>query len=65
MDTYDSALLDDRDYAPMDYDARRRAEEAMMARDRTTHRRDAGRLGAAFSEDGKDILFSSLLVSNL
>ena len=50
LDEYDAGLLDERDYAPLDQDARRAAEQAMADRDRREGRR-AGRLGAALESD--------------
>lgn len=53
LDDYDQNLLDERDYAPMDFDARRAVEAELAERDRREGRR-TGRLGAAQeSDEGK------------
>jgi len=50
LDDYDQALLDDKDYAPMDFDTRRAVEAELAERDRREGRR-TGRLGAAQESD--------------
>ncbi len=53
LDDYDQNLLDEREYAPMDFDARRAVEAELAERDRREGRR-TGRLGAAQeSDEGK------------
>ena len=53
LDEYDPALLDERDFAGLDPEARADAEAAMRDRDRREGRQRRSRLAAAYeSEDG-------------
>lgn len=53
LDQYDAADLDDREYAPIDMDARRRAEAALAERDRRERRGGAGVRAALDSDEGE------------
>ncbi|RYG51463.1 hypothetical protein EON67_03335 [archaeon] len=51
LDTYDASQLDERNYAPMDYDARLAAEEDMVDRDRREGRGQRPRIAVALTSD--------------
>lgn len=54
LDQYDEALLDEREYAPLDQEARMAAEAALAERDRLEGRGRVTRLAAALeSDEGK------------